>query len=70
MCTSTPATPQQISVTMPPGVIYEKEVEGVQLWHVSVSSSSGFTPIFYDASASDARYLGVRVKPMLEVRPQ
>ena len=32
---------------------------------VSLSSSNGFTPIFYDPSATDARYLGVRVKPML-----
>ena len=30
--------------------------------------SGGFTPIFYDANANDARYLGARVKPMLEAR--
>lgn len=34
------------------------------VWRVSVSSSSGFTPIFY-GSAHDTRYLGVRVKPVL-----
>jgi len=26
-------------------------------------------PIFYDEKASDARYLGARIKPMLEMRP-
>jgi hypothetical protein len=30
-----------------------------------VSSSAGFTPIFFDASSTDTRYLGVRVKPTL-----
>jgi hypothetical protein len=39
------------------------------VWTAAVSSSSGFTPIFYDPSGTDARYLGVRVKPMLEARP-
>jgi hypothetical protein len=26
--------------------------------------------VFFDPSSSDVRYLGVRVGPMLEVRPQ
>jgi hypothetical protein len=60
---------QQVAITMPPGFLYEKEIQGGLLWKASVSSSSGFTPIFYDANAKDARFLGVRVKPMLEVRP-
>jgi hypothetical protein len=60
---------EQITMAMPPGLPYEKEIQGGRLWTASVSSSSGFTPIFYDASATDARYLGVRVKPMLEARP-
>jgi hypothetical protein len=60
---------EQLAMTMPPGLAYEKEIQGGRLWTASVSSSSGFTPIFYDASATDARYLGVRVKPMLEARP-
>ena len=34
------------------------------VWPVSISSSGGFTPIFY-GSAHDTRYLGVRVKPVL-----
>ena len=34
------------------------------VWVVSVSSSTGFVPIFNDAD-HDTRYLGVRVKPML-----
>jgi hypothetical protein len=60
---------EQVTMAMPPGLPYEKEIQGGRLWTASVSSSSGFTPIFYDASATDARYLGVRVKPMLEARP-
>jgi len=31
-----------------------------------VSSSSGFTPIFFDSGSTDTRYLGVRVRPVLE----
>jgi hypothetical protein len=30
-----------------------------------VSSSAGFTPIFFDDASTDTRYLGVRVKPTL-----
>jgi hypothetical protein len=61
---------QQITASMPPGLIYEKEVQGVHLWKVSITTKGGFTPIFYDEKANDARYLGARVKPMLEARPQ
>jgi len=57
---------QQITANMPEGVIYEKEVEGVRVWPVAVTTRGGFTPIFYDPSASDSRYLGVRIRPMLE----
>jgi hypothetical protein len=64
-----PGQIEQISMSMPPGLPYEKEIQGGLLWHASVSCTSGFTPIFYDAKATDARYLGVRVKPMLEARP-
>ena len=60
---------EQVSMTMPPGLPYEKEILGGLLWNASVPSSSGFTPIFYEATSTDARYLGVRVKPMLEARP-
>ncbi len=60
----------QVSMTMPPGLPYEKEIQGGLLWHAAVSTSSGFTPIFHDPNASDVRYLGVRVKLMLEPRPQ
>jgi hypothetical protein len=59
----------QVTMAMPPGLPYEKEIQGGLLWHASVSSSRGFTPIFYDANATDVRYLGVRVRPMLEPRP-
>ncbi len=34
------------------------------VWPILISSSSGFTPIFY-GSAHDTRYLGVRAKPVL-----
>jgi hypothetical protein len=61
---------QELTASMPAGVIYEKEVQGVHLWHVTVTTRGGFTPIFYDDKASDARFLGVRVKPMLEARPR
>ena len=60
----------QIAMTMPPGMPYEKEIQGGLLWMASVSCSSGFTPIFYDPSSPDVRYLGVRVRPMLEPFPQ
>ena len=55
---------------MPDGVIFEKEVEGVRLWHVVVTTRGGFTPIFFDPAAKDSRYLGARIKPILESRPQ
>jgi len=61
---------QQISASMPEGVIFEKEVQGVHLWNVVVTTKGGFTPIFYDPNASDSRYLGARIKPILEARPR
>jgi hypothetical protein len=61
---------QEISASMPEGVIYEKEVQGVHLWNVRIVTKGGFTPIFHDSNADDARYLGARIKPMLETRPQ
>jgi hypothetical protein len=63
-----PNESQRLTLTMPEGVMYEKEREGVRLWNVRITTSSGFTPIFYDPQANDSRYLGVRVKPMLEAR--
>lgn len=59
----------QMSMAMPPGLRYEKEHPNGLLWNASVTTSGGFTPIFYDAATNDARYLGVRMKPMLEPRP-
>jgi hypothetical protein len=61
---------QQITASMPAGVIFEKEVEGVHLWHLAIATKGGFTPIFFDEKSSDARYLGARIRPILEVRPQ
>jgi hypothetical protein len=60
---------RDIVFSMPPGLPYEKEVRAIA-WTASVSSSSGFTPIFFEPNSSDSRYLGVRVKPVLEARPQ
>jgi hypothetical protein len=61
---------QQIFASMPEGLIFEKEVEGVRLWYLTVTTKGGFTPIFFDDKASDSRYLGARIKPLLEARPQ
>ena len=55
--------------TMPPGLPYEKEVQAL-VWNASVSCNTGFTPIFFDPASSDSRYLGVRVKPVLEAGPR
>ena len=64
------AQTQRIVMPLGAGLPYEKEVAGVQLWTVSIRTRGGFTPIFFDPKSSDPRYLGVRVKPMLESRPQ
>jgi hypothetical protein len=64
-----PEETRDIVFAMPPGLPYEKEVQALA-WTASVSSSSGFTPIFFDPTSSDSRFLGVRVKPVLEARPQ
>jgi hypothetical protein len=64
-----PGDARDVVFAMPPGLPYEKEVQALA-WTASVSSSSGFTPIFFDPNSSDSRYLGVRVKPVLEARPQ
>ena len=65
----TPNDTQQVTFTMPPGFQYEKEIRQL-LWHTSISTSDGFTPIFSDPSSNDARYLGVHVRPVLEARPE
>jgi hypothetical protein len=64
-----PGDARDVVVAMPPGLPYEKEVQALA-WTASVSSSGGFTPIFFDPHSSDSRYLGVRVRPVLEARPQ
>jgi hypothetical protein len=65
-----PAQTQRVVFPLRPGLPYEKEVENVQLWTLTITTRGGFVPIFVDPNAADARYLGVRVKPMLETRPQ
>lgn len=64
-----PGETRDVTFAMPPGLRYEKEVQALA-WTASVFSSSGFTPIFFDANSTDSRYLGVRVQPWLEARPQ
>ena len=56
-----PQESQQITMPLGEGFPYL----GRFVWVASISSSSGFTPLFYDDRSSDARYLGVRVKPVL-----
>ena len=65
-----PGQTERVSLALRPGLPYEKEVENVQLWTLTLTTRGGFTPIFFDPEATDARYLGVRVKPRLELRPQ
>ena len=58
-----------VIMNMPPGTPFEKEVHAL-VWAASVTCDTGFTPIFYDASSTDARYLGVRVRPVLDARAE
>ncbi len=53
---------QQLSFTLDRGFWYEARAF---VWVVSISSSTGFSPIFHDEGSTDTRYLGVRVKPTL-----
>ena len=63
-----PGSSRELVFAMPPGLAYEKEVHALA-WTASVSSSNGFTPIFFEPGSADSRYLGVRVKPVLEASP-
>lgn len=51
---------QQVTFALQPGFWYQARAF---VWVVSVSSSTGFTPLFL--GTNDTRFLGVRVKPML-----
>jgi len=53
--------PQQMTFTLDRGFWYQARA---YVWVVSVSSSTGFVPIFH-GGGEDSRYLGVRVKPTL-----
>jgi hypothetical protein len=55
-----------VGILLPEGVMYEKEVTGVRLWNVRIVTRGAFTPIFFDPASSDVRFLGARIKPMLE----
>ena len=56
-----PGGSQQLTFQLDDGFPYQARSF---VWRVSISSSNGFTPIFYESS-HDTRYLGVRVKPVL-----
>ena len=58
----------QTAIPMPGGLPYEKEVADARLWNVRIHTTGGFTPIFFDTKTSDIRYLGARIKPMLEAK--
>jgi hypothetical protein len=51
---------QQVTFALGPGFLYQGTWP---VWRASVSSSTGFTPVFH--GSDDTRYLGVRVKPVL-----
>jgi len=53
---------QRVFFRLDPGFLYQGTWP---VWTASVSSSRGFVPIFHEAGSPDARYLGVRVDPML-----
>ena len=59
--TLAPGQSQQLAFTMGEGFPYQGRWP---VWTASISSSSGFVPIFHGAP-DDARHLGVRVKPVL-----
>ena len=56
-----PGESEQVTFQLDAGFPYQARSF---VWPVSISSSGGFTPIFY-GSGHDTRYLGVRVKPVL-----
>jgi hypothetical protein len=57
-----PGESRQVLFAMGDGFLYQ----GIwPVWVASVSSSAGFTPIFFDDASTDTRYLGVRVRPTL-----
>jgi hypothetical protein len=55
-----PGETKQIYFALPGGFPYQGTWP---VWFGAISSSDGFTPIFFDPATKDTRYLGVRVKP-------
>jgi hypothetical protein len=62
----TPGQTHQIAFSMGAGFPYMKTEDGKPrfVWRASISSSSGFVPLF-TAGSKDTRFLGVRVRPLL-----
>jgi hypothetical protein len=54
-----PGRTQDLSIALGPAFPYQ----GRHVWVVSIASSGGFSPVFH--GGTDARYLGVRVRPSL-----
>ena len=60
--TLSPGQSHELQFALPPGYYYEGRA---YVWVASISSSSGFVPLFTEAGSDDPRFLGVRVKPMV-----
>ena len=57
-----PGQSHELQFALPPGYHYEGRA---YVWVASISSSSGFVPLFTEAGSDDPRFLGVNVKPMV-----
>jgi hypothetical protein len=53
---------RDVALDLGPGYPYQGQWP---VWVASISASRGFVPLFYDPKSTDARYLGVHVKPVL-----
>ena len=61
-CRSLRGGSQQVFFALGEGFPYQGQWP---VWTASVSSSAGFVPALTEEHATDTRYLGVRVKPVL-----
>jgi hypothetical protein len=52
----------ELQFALPPGYHYEGRAF---VWVASISTSSGFVPLFTETGSDDPRFLGVKVKPMI-----
>lgn len=55
-----------VAIALPPGFPFKKDrIDPSYVWVVAISSRDGFTPAETGGVATDTRFLGVRVKPMV-----